>query len=73
MLWGGELLIAGGAPVGQVTSAAWGETVGACVGLALLRSAGPVTTESLGALAEVTVDVAGERWPVRLSMRAPLS
>jgi len=72
MLWGGELLLAGDRPVGQVTSAAWGETVGACVGLALLRSAGPVTTDSLAALPEVTVDVAGERHPVRLSLKAPL-
>ncbi len=28
MLWGGELLLRDGRPVGQVTSAAWGETVG---------------------------------------------
>ena len=34
MLWGGELVLRDGVPVGQVTSAAWGETVGACVGLA---------------------------------------
>ena len=38
MLWGGELVLRDGAPAGQVTSAAWGETVGASVGLALLRS-----------------------------------
>ncbi|MET0805266.1 MAG: FAD-dependent oxidoreductase, partial [Acidimicrobiales bacterium] len=29
MLWGGELLLRDGSPAGQVTSAAWGETVGA--------------------------------------------
>ena len=43
MLWGGELVLRDGAPAGQVTSAAWGETVGASVGLALLRSDDPVT------------------------------
>ena len=37
MFWGGELLVRDGRPAGQVTSAAWGETVGACVGLAYLR------------------------------------
>ena len=37
MMWGGELLLRDGEPVGQVTSAAWGETVGAAVGLAYLR------------------------------------
>jgi 4-methylaminobutanoate oxidase (formaldehyde-forming) len=72
MLWGGELLLTAGTPAGQVTSAAWGETLGACTGLALLRSDGPVTGESLAALPDVTVDVAGERHPVRLSLKAPL-
>ena len=43
MLWGGELLLRDGGPAGQVTSAAWGETLGASVGLAYLRSEGPVT------------------------------
>jgi 4-methylaminobutanoate oxidase (formaldehyde-forming) len=72
MLWGGELLLRGGAPAGQVTSAAWGETVGACVGLAYLRSDGPVTSTSLEA-GGFEVDVAGERHSVRCSLRAPLA
>ena len=33
MLWGGELILRDGAVAGQVTSAAWGATVGSCVGL----------------------------------------
>ena len=32
MLWGGELVLRDGAASGQVMSAAWGETLGACVG-----------------------------------------
>ena len=72
MLWGGELLLRDGRPAGQVTSAAWGETVGACVGLAYLRQDGPVTADSLAGAA-FEVDVAGERWPVRLSLKAPLA
>jgi glycine cleavage system aminomethyltransferase T/glycine/D-amino acid oxidase-like deaminating enzyme len=71
MLWGGELVVRHGSPVGQVTSAAWGETVGACVGLALLRSEGPVTGDDL-ALGGFQVDVAGERHDVEVSLRAPL-
>jgi 4-methylaminobutanoate oxidase (formaldehyde-forming) len=46
------------------------------VGLALLRSDGPVTAATLEATAAeggVEVDVAGERFAVRLSLRAPLS
>ena len=72
MLWGGELLLRDGRPAGQVTSAAWGETVGASVGLAYLRSEGPVTTDSLSA-GRFEVDVAGERFGVRLSLKAPLA
>jgi len=71
MLWGGELLLRDGAPVGQVTSAAWGETVGSCVGLGYLRHHGPVTSDWLAA-GGFEVDVAGERHGVRLSLKAPL-
>ncbi|WP_028644242.1 GcvT family protein [Nocardioides sp. URHA0020] len=72
MLWGGELLLLDGAPVGQVTSAAWGETVGSCVGLGYLRHSGPVTSDWLSS-GTFEVDVAGERFGVRASLRAPLS
>ena len=72
MLWGGELLLRDGAPVGQVTSAAWGETVGSCVGLGYLRHDGPVTSDWLASGA-FEVDVAGERYAVRASLRAPLA
>ncbi len=71
MLWGGELLVRDGVPSGQVTSAAWGETVGACVGLALVRYDAPVTAEWL-ASGGFEVDVAGERHPVSVSLTAPL-
>ena len=39
MLWGGELILRDGEVAGQVTSAAWGATVGACVGLGYIRAA----------------------------------
>ncbi|GAA4716737.1 FAD-dependent oxidoreductase [Nocardioides conyzicola] len=71
MLWGGELLLLDGAPVGQVTSAAWGKTVGSCVGLGYLRHDGPVTSDWLASGA-FEVDVAGERYAVRPSLKAPL-
>jgi len=72
MLWGGELLVRDGEPVGQVSSAAWGETVGSCVGLGYLRHGGPVTSEWLASGA-FEVDVAGERYAVRASLKAPLA
>ena len=34
MMWGGELVLRDGEAAGQVTSAAWSETLGTCVGLA---------------------------------------
>jgi glycine cleavage system aminomethyltransferase T/glycine/D-amino acid oxidase-like deaminating enzyme len=71
MLWGGELVLHGGAPVGQVTSAAWGAAVGASVGLAQLRHDGPVTSDWLAA-GGFQVDVGGERTDVRLDLSAPL-
>ena len=51
-----------GEPVGQVTSAAYGATVGACVGLAYLRRDEPVTS---GWLAEggFAVDTPDRRSP----------
>jgi len=72
MLWGGELLLRDGNPAGQVTSAAWGERVGSCVGLGYLRHDGPVTFEWLAGGA-FEVDVAGERYAVRASLKAPLA
>ncbi|RLV50017.1 FAD-dependent oxidoreductase [Nocardioides mangrovicus] len=61
MLWGGELVLLDGEPVGQVTSAAWGATLGACVGLAYVRT--PV------AEAGYTVDVGGDVHPVSVSTK----
>jgi 4-methylaminobutanoate oxidase (formaldehyde-forming) len=72
MLWGGELVLRHGEPVGQVTSAAWGATVGAAVALALVRHDGPLTAAAL-ASGGYAVDVAGEAVPARLSLRPPLA
>ena len=71
MLWGGELVLLDGRPVGQVTSAAWGETVGACVGLAYLRRDEPVTADWLAA-GGFRVDVGGDPVGIRATLRAPL-
>ncbi len=71
MLWGGELLLRDGEPCGQVTSAAWGATVGASVGLGLVRAPAPVDRTWLGSGTH-EVDVAGTTYAVTLSLRAPL-
>ena len=71
MVWGGELLLRDGSPAGQVTSAAYGATVGASVGLALLRADRPVRQEDLDA-AVFEIDLAGELFSVRPTLAAPL-
>src|SRR4029077_3810002 len=40
MMWGGELLLRDGAAAGLLTSAAWGATLGASVGMAYVRHTG---------------------------------
>ena len=71
MLWGGELVLRDGEPAGQVTSAAYGATVGASVGLALLRSDHPVRQGDLDA-SSFHVDLAGELFAARITLAAPL-
>lgn len=72
-LWGGELILRNGEPAGQVTSAAWGATVGRGVGLALVgdRVAGAATAEWITD-GQWTVDLAGERHGIRLTRRPPV-
>jgi glycine cleavage system aminomethyltransferase T len=71
MLWGGELILRNGVAAGQVTSAAWGETTGACVGLGYLRTAddAKVDAQWIGA-GRYEVDVGGSRHPIGVSLRA---
>jgi 4-methylaminobutanoate oxidase (formaldehyde-forming) len=71
MLWGGELVLRDGAAVGQVTSAAWGATVGACVGLAYVAAPEGVTSADWVREGGYTVDVAGSRHPLGVGLRAP--
>ncbi len=62
MLWGGELLRRDGTASGQVTSAAFATTTGACVGLAYIR--GDVE-------GSWTASVGGKSVPIEVSVRAP--
>ncbi|MFM7598565.1 MAG: glycine cleavage T C-terminal barrel domain-containing protein, partial [Actinomycetota bacterium] len=64
MLWGGELMLRDGAGAGQVTSAAYATTTGACVGLGYVR--GEVDLEGTWA-----ISVGGRMVPVTVSLSAP--
>jgi glycine cleavage system aminomethyltransferase T/glycine/D-amino acid oxidase-like deaminating enzyme len=72
MLWGGELVLRDGVAAGQVTSAAWGETLGRCAGLAYLWDAGgdPVDARWIGE-GSYQVNVGGDVYPVSVGTKAP--
>jgi 4-methylaminobutanoate oxidase (formaldehyde-forming) len=70
MLWGGELILRDGAVAGQVTSASWGETVGACVGLAYVRAADrSVINADWVKAGGYQVNVGGQMYPISVSLR----
>lgn len=71
MLWGGELILRNGVVAGQVTSAAWGETTGACVGLAHVRAADGAIVDARWIRAGVyEVNVGGTLHPITVSLKA---
>jgi glycine cleavage system aminomethyltransferase T/glycine/D-amino acid oxidase-like deaminating enzyme len=72
MIWGGELILRDAAPAGQLTSGAWGESVGACVGLAYVRHPGgeAVTADFIRA-GSYEVNVSGKRVAATVSLRPP--
>jgi heterotetrameric sarcosine oxidase gamma subunit len=71
MLWGGELVLRDGEAAGQVTSGAWGATVGSGVGLAYLwdPAGGPVDADWVRGAASYTVNVGGDLCPISVSLR----
>ncbi len=72
MMWGGELLLRDGAAAGLMTSAAWGATLGASVGLAYLRHAdGDVVTPDYIRSGRYEVNVGGTVSGARVSLRPP--
>ncbi|MEA2934780.1 MAG: hypothetical protein QOD74_1426 [Variibacter sp.] len=68
---GGELILRDGEPVGEITSAAYGHTLRAIVGLGYVATGGKQLDETALAAARFELDVAGDRVPVRVSLRAP--
>ncbi|VVD93432.1 FAD-dependent oxidoreductase [Pandoraea aquatica] len=70
MLWGGEAVLRDGQPVGFISSAAFGHTIDAPVGLAYLTHPdGPVSTEYIET-GRYQVDLAGELLDARVQLRA---
>ena len=72
MMWGGELLLRDGEPAGQLTSGAWGESVGAAVGLAYLRDpTGGVVTPGYARSGRYEVNVGGRVVGATVGLRPP--
>ncbi|MBK9738333.1 MAG: FAD-dependent oxidoreductase [Actinobacteria bacterium] len=71
MMWGGELVLRDGLGSGQVTSAAFATTTGACVGLAYVwRRDGDVVTNEYLQSGEWSVSVNGTAVPARVQTGA---
>jgi 4-methylaminobutanoate oxidase (formaldehyde-forming) len=71
MAWGGEAILAGDRAIGEVTSAAFGATLGGIVALGWVsRADGPVTRDWLAAQT-LTIDLAGEKLPVTATLAPP--
>jgi glycine cleavage system aminomethyltransferase T/glycine/D-amino acid oxidase-like deaminating enzyme len=72
MMWGSELLLRDDEPAGQVMSAAWGETVGAAVGLAYLRKPdGAAVTADFTRAGTYAVNVGGRLVSATIGLRPP--
>ncbi|MGB3541097.1 MAG: FAD-dependent oxidoreductase [Mesorhizobium sp.] len=69
MLWGGELILRDGKPVGEVRSAAYGHTLGRSVALGLIEHAEGVDKEFLAGSFEI--DLAGVRYAATPHLRSP--
>jgi glycine cleavage system aminomethyltransferase T/glycine/D-amino acid oxidase-like deaminating enzyme len=69
-LWGGELVVRNGTPVGEVRSAAYGHTLGSCVALAVFENEAGID-KSFIENGEYQIDLAGELLDAKAHMRAP--
>jgi 4-methylaminobutanoate oxidase (formaldehyde-forming) len=71
LLWGGEAILRDGRPVGDLTSAAYGHTVGAAVGLGYVtREDGQAVDAAWLGAAKFEIDLAGTRLSARVSLKA---
>ena len=66
--WGGELLLADGRPVGDLTSAAYGYSLHAVVALGMVKSAGEGIDAAWLAARSFTLDIGGVVIPVDVSL-----
>jgi 4-methylaminobutanoate oxidase (formaldehyde-forming) len=68
LMFHAEVVLRNGAPVGYVRAASYGHTLGGAVGLAMIEGDAPIDQAWLDA-GRWQVDIAGERYPARVSLR----
>jgi 4-methylaminobutanoate oxidase (formaldehyde-forming) len=71
-LWGNELIVRDGAAVGFVTSAAFGHTIGKPVALGIVARTDGGADKAWIESGRYEVDLAGERYPAQVTLKAPL-
>ncbi|HEY6597771.1 MAG TPA: FAD-dependent oxidoreductase, partial [Pseudomonadales bacterium] len=70
-LWGGELILRDDAPVGFVTSAAFGHTIGKPVALGIITRPEGLADQEWITAGRYKIDLAGERFAATVSLKAP--
>ncbi|NYH17117.1 glycine cleavage system aminomethyltransferase T [Paraburkholderia bryophila] len=71
MLWGGEAILRDGEPVGFVTSAAFGHTLGCPVAMGYVNHPDGVADAAYLTGGTYAIDVAGDLLPATLHLKAP--
>jgi 4-methylaminobutanoate oxidase (formaldehyde-forming) len=70
-LWGNELILREGMPVGFVTSAAFGHTIGRPAALGIIANTGGAADKAWVEAGSYEIDLAGERFAATVSLKAP--
>ena len=69
--WGSELILRDGEPVGSITSAAFGHTIGKPVALGLITRRNGIADRAWIESGQYEIDLAGERYAAAVSLKAP--
>jgi 4-methylaminobutanoate oxidase (formaldehyde-forming) len=71
MLWGGEAILRDGKPVGFVSSAAFGHTLGCPVAMGYINNPDGVADAAYLNGGQYMIDVAGDLLPATVHLKAP--
>ncbi|MGA3158574.1 MAG: glycine cleavage T C-terminal barrel domain-containing protein, partial [Steroidobacteraceae bacterium] len=71
ILWGGELILRDGRPVGHLSSAAYGHSLGCAVGMGYVAREDGAADEAFISSGRYQIDIAGTLAEARIHLRAP--